>query len=216
MTMKTLFLGAAVLAFAACGSDTPDDPNDPGDPNDPNDPNPDPDSNPDTTARDRDELASILGGHIRAEFGLQLALAELSRGRAAPGFAITSSNVDETHGTGTIGSMSYTFRLICHGGTAPPYFNQFCDGTAHHSHMLVMASGSQAIGTMSMDGFNRTVDWEIRDITLEKAKFKGPDNVAVTTQLNANGESSVYKLTFDATYDQVRFNAMQQVPSFGT
>ena len=81
--MRKELLSCLALAFAACNqasdpNDNPDSPVDPADPTDPDDP-----PNPQETARDNDELATILSAHLRAEFALQLVSAAIVRNEYA-------------------------------------------------------------------------------------------------------------------------------------
>lgn len=205
------FLSAAVLALGACGGGS--DPGPGPDPVDPTD-----DTNPPTpeeSARDYDELANVLGAHVRGDFALQLAAAEISETRYPAGFTPTSSTIEQTTGTGTVGSMSYQFALYCNDGS-PEHTRVACDGTAHHSHILVMATGAQSVGGMAMESIDRTVDWEIRDLTVDKARFRGPDEITLKTQVTSLGEVATYRVSMFSRYEQVRYLPAQQVPTFGT
>jgi hypothetical protein len=210
--MKPLLLGAAVLAFAACGSDQPKDegPIDPVEPTDPKDP-----PTPEESARDYDELASVLAAHVRGEFALQLKAADISESRYPEGFSSTGSTPEETTGVGANGSMSYQFGFHCNDGTTA-HLVVPCDGNAHHSHIRFTITGSQAVGAMSMDDITRVVDWEIRDITLDKARFRGPDQVSLATQVTTENETASYRVQFTAVYEQVRFLPSHTIPTAGT
>ena len=39
-----------------------------------------------------------------------------------------------------------------------------------------------------MSEINRVVDWEIRDVMLDKARFRGPDGLSLKTSVTTNGE----------------------------
>src|SRR5688572_19936213 len=157
--MRAFLLGAALLAFGACGgNDDPGPGPDPVDPTDDEDP-----PTPEETARDYDELASILGAHVRGEFQLQLAGALITENQPPEGFSITNSAVELSNGVGSAGGMNYTFEFYCNDGS-PEHTRVPCDGLAHHSHILFTATGSQSVGATSMDSIMRRVDWEIRDI----------------------------------------------------
>lgn len=212
--MRAFLLGAAVLALAACGSNTddtnPDDPVDPQDPTDPEDP-----PTPDESARDNDELAAILAAHVRGEFPLQLAAAEISEMRFPEGFSMTSQTAEEYEGVGAQGGLSYAYTFHCNDGSQA-HLVVPCDGTAHHSHIKFTVTGSQAMGSISMDEINRVVDWEIRDLTLDKARFRGPDGLSLKTAVTTNGEAASYKVQFTAAYEQVRYLSGYTFPTFGT
>lgn len=210
--MRAFLLSAAVLALAACGS-SGDDPNDPLDPVDPTDPTDPP--TPEETARDYDELASILAAHVRAEFPLQLIAARVSEGQYPEGFSMTSQTPEEYQGVGTVGALSLSFVYHCNDGTTAHLIVP-CDGTAHHSHIKLTMTGSQAMGAISMDQINRTVDWEIRDLTLDKARFRGPDALSLTTSVTTEGVAAQYTLMFSAVYEQVRYMPSALIPTFGT
>lgn len=211
--MRAFLRGAAVLALtvAACsGSDEPKDPNDPTDPGpDPTDEDDPP--TPEETARDNDELAQILGAHVRGEFAIMLAAAEISESRLPEGFALTGDGT----GTGTVGSMTYNFTYWCNDGTTAHTVVP-CDGLAHHSHVQMTMQGSQSVGSMAMDQLARQVDWEIRDLTLDKARFRGPDQAALHTTVTTNGEATSYALKLTAVYEKVRFMPAAAFPTFGT
>lgn len=202
-----VFLGAALLALAACGGNSDPGPGpDPVDPTDDEDP-----PTPEETARDYDELASILAAHVRGEFELQLAGAAITKSMPPAGFVITSQSTELSAGNGSAGGMSYTFEFYCNDGT-PEHTRVPCDGFAHHSHILFTATGSQSVGPMAMDSIMRRVDWEIRDITVDKARFRGPSEI--TLQTSVNGAS--YRVSADAVYEQVRFLPGKSFPTFGT
>lgn len=205
--------GAAVLALtlAACSSsDDPPDPNDPTDPG-PEPTDPDDPPTPEETTRDHDELAQILGAHVRGEFAIMLAAAEISESRMPEGFALTGDGV----GTGTVGSMTYNFTFWCNDGSAAHTVVP-CDGLAHHSHVQLSMQGSQAIGEMAMDQITREVDWEIRDLTLDKARFRGPDQTALHMTVSTDGEAATYALKIGAVYEKVRFMPAATFPTYGT
>lgn len=207
---------ATVFALGACSdSSAPDDddinddgdgPSDPVDPTDPDDP-----PTPEETTRDLDELAPILGAHVRGEFAIQLAAAAISENRFPDGFI---NNGDGT-GSAVIGSMNYNFSFYCNDGSAT-HTQVACDGNAHHSHINFQIAGSQSVDAMAMDGISRTVDWEIRDLLVDKARFRGPDEAALTTSISTNGELATYSVKFAAVYEQVRYLPAQVVPTFGT
>jgi hypothetical protein len=218
--MRAFLLGTAVLALAgACGGTDSNDPNDPIDPTDPVDPtdptDPTDPPTPDESAKDNDELATILAAHIRAEFPLQLAVAELSKNVYPEGFSQTSSTLEETLGVGALGGLTIDFAYHCNDGT-PEHPLVPCDGLAHHSHIRLDISGSQSMGAIAMDGISRVVDWEIRDLTVGKARFRGPDALSLHTSATTDGVLADYIVKFNATYEQVRFLSGQLIPTFGT
>lgn len=210
--MRAFLLGAAVLALAACGSnsDDPDDPVDPADPTDPDDP-----PTPDERARDNDELASILAAHVRGEFPMQLMAANISENRYPEGFSMTGQTAADYQGVGTQGGLSYAFSYYCRDGSAAE-INVPCDGNAHHSHIKLTVTGSQTMGAIAMNEINRVVEWEIRDLTLDKARFRGPDGLSLRTAVTTDGEPADYKVQFNAVYEQVRYLANYTFPTFGT
>jgi hypothetical protein len=214
--MRAFLLGATVLALAACGSTsndddmTPEDPVDPQDPTDPEDP-----PTPDESARDSDELAAILAAHVRGEFPMQLAAAQISEMQFPEGFSLTGQTDLQYEGVGTQGGLSYAFTYFCNDGTTTHTVVP-CDGSAHHSHIKFTVTGSQAMDTIAMDEINRVVDWEIRDLTLDKARFRGPDGMSLKTAVTTNGEPASYKVQFNAVYEQVRYLSGYAFPTFGT
>jgi hypothetical protein len=215
--MRAFLLGAAVLALAACGSTSDNDPNDPNDPVDPQDPtDPDDPPTPDESARDSDELASILAAHVRGEFPMQLIAAEISKNRFPEGFSQTGTTAEGAYtGVGAQGGLSFAFDYRCNDGTTAHLIVP-CDGTAHHSHIKFTVTGSQSMGEIAMNEINRVVDWEIRDLTLDKARFRGPDGLSLKTAVTTNGEAASYGVQFNATYEQVRYLVGYTFPTFGT
>ena len=193
--MRAFLLGAALLAIGAgCGSNDssdPNDPNDPVDPTNPTDPNDPPTA--EEIARDNQDLATVLAAHVYGEFSFQLAAANIAEGRYPEGFSMTSSTVEETKGVGSVGGMSYDFSYHCNDGTTAHTFVP-CDGGAHHAHMLINMSGAQTVGAMAMGSIDRVVDWEIRDLMLDKARFRGPDKMS----LDANVQGADFKIQFNA------------------
>jgi len=209
--MRAFLLGVSFLALAACGGGDKDDgPLDPVDPTDDTDP-----PTPEETSRDYDELASILGAHVRGEFAMQLAAAEISEGRFPSGFQLTGQTETEYTGTGTLDGLSYSFTYHCNDGT-PEHGLAPCDGTAHHSHIKFDATGAQSVGAMAMEQITRVVDWEIRDLLVDKARFRGPDQMTLKTSVATNGETASYGVQFSAIYEQVRYLPSQTIPTYGT
>lgn len=217
--MRASLLGAAVLALAACGANDgnttdPTDPTDPVDPTDPTDPTDPP--TPDESARDNDEVAAIIAAHVRAEFPIQLLTAEISKNNYPAGFSLTGESNLEYTGVGTLGSLDFNFVFHCNNDSVPGDPFVPCDGTAHHSHFQLSLSGAQSMGAIQMDEINRVVTWEIRDLVLDKARFRGPDALSLRTAVTTEGELADYVVQFDAVYEQVRFLPNQTVPTFGT
>src|SRR5512138_3631705 len=99
--MRASLFTATLFAVAACGSKDSNDPTDPTDPNDP--------PTPEESGRDSDEVASILTAHLRAEFPIQLQLAQISKGQVVDGFSVTS-------GTNAAGQLEYTGTGVVGGG----------------------------------------------------------------------------------------------------
>ncbi len=217
--MRAFLLGAACIALSApaCSdSNTTDEPDiaDPDDQQDqgPDDTDPVDPPTPDESARDYDELAQILGAHIRGEFGVQLAAAAISEARYPEGFYPTGDGA----GAGVIGAMNYSFTFYCNIGDAAHTVVP-CDGNAHHSHIRLTMNGSETVGSLSMNMLNREVDWEIRDLLVDKARFRGPDNVALQTSVSgADGVAATFTVNADANYEQVRFMPSAAFPTFGT
>lgn len=201
----------AVLALAACGNRA--DPDDLVDPEEPTDPD-DPPTN-DEVERDYPELASILAAHIRAEFALQLLSVEITEGRLPAGFSITGSTPEESTGVGSVGALNLNYAFHCNDGTMTHTIVP-CDGNAHHSHIKYTIGGSQSIDNMTMSEFDRVVDWEVRDILLDKARFRGPDQVVLHTQVATEGITASYTVQFHAIYEQVRYLPADAFPTYGT
>lgn len=213
--MRAFLLGATVLALVACGSDGSDnDPNDPGDPVDPMDPtDPDDPPTPEELVRDHDELATILAAHVRGEFPTQLITAEIAKGNYPDGFTMTEQTAEQYTGTGTLDGLGFEFTYHCNEGT-PEHPIVPCDGAAHHAHFQLRQTGSQAMGAISMDEIDRAVDWEIRDLALGKARFRGPDALSLRTTVTTAGEPADYRVQLHAIYEQVRY--LYTFPTYGT
>jgi hypothetical protein len=216
--MRAFLLGAACLALSvpACSDSTQPDEPDVADPDDQQDQGPDETDpmdppTPDESARDYDELAQILDAHIRGEFAIQLATAAISKGIYPEGYYPTGDGA----GAGVVGAMNFSFTFHCNNGdelhTVVP-----CDGYAHHSHIQLAMNGSETVGSLAMDMLDRKVDWEIRDLLYEKARFRGPDNLALQSAVTTDGVVATYTLNADATYEQVRFMPNAVIPTFGT
>ncbi|HUS30087.1 MAG TPA: hypothetical protein VMZ53_16385 [Kofleriaceae bacterium] len=216
--MRKILLTGFALALAACNDNArpedelPDNPVDPVDPTDPEDP-----PNPQETARDYDELAAILSAHLRAEFSVQLTGAAIVRNEAVlpEGFAITGDDGVDALGTGTLNGLTINFGLHCNDGSAA-HIRVPCDANAHHGHLKLNISGTQTMGTISMNDFQRAVNWEIRDVNLGKARFRGPDGTVLKSQVVTNSEPADYVVMFEALYEQVRFLPDTTIPTFGT
>ncbi len=214
--MRT-FLAATILVLGACSSDSPSDPTDPTDPIDPSTPtDPDDPPTPEEMARDSAELAQILGAHVFGEFSLQLATASISKGLVPEGFAppVADENLEYT-ASGQIGEMALSLVYHCNDGS-PQHVFVPCDGTAHHSHVKIQATGAQAVGAMAMDEIDRVVEWEVRDLLVQKARFRGPDKMTLHTVVAGDDDSSSYLVKFNAVYEQVRFMPDYVFPTYGT
>ena len=202
--MRAFLLGAALLA--ACGTSNSSMPG--GDDTttppttDTNDP-----PTAEEIAQDFDQTAQVLGAHVRGEFALQLAMAAVAKGQFHAGFSSTGDGT----ATGHVDGMSYDLVYHCNDGT-PEHLVVPCDGAANHAHVMVTASGSQAVGALTMDAIARSVDWEIRDILLGKARFRGPDDVS----LKSNVDGTSFNVKFTATYEQVRYLPDYKIPTYGT
>jgi hypothetical protein len=211
---KILLTG--LLALAACNSsspnENPDSPVDPADPTDPDDP-----PSPDESARDYDELATIISAHLRAEFALQWASAAIVKNELAlpEGFFITGDDGNDAIGQGTYGGLNIAFLLHCNDGTAA-HTRVPCNELAHHGHIKLTIDGAQTMGVISMNDVQRVVNWEVRDVNLGKARFRGLDGMVLKTAVTTNGELASYTVMFDAVYEQVRFFADDAFPTFGT
>jgi hypothetical protein len=205
----------ALATIAACNNAAPNNPDSPVDPVDPTDPEDPP--NPEETARDYDELATILSAHLRAEFSLQLTAAAIVGNQYAlpEGFVITGDDGTDSVGTGTFAGLSINFTLHCNDGTAQ-HNRVACDQYANHGHIKLTIAGSQTMGAISMNDMNRVVNWEVRDVNLGKARFRGPDGLILKSAVTTNGEQASYTVMFDATYEQVRFLPAATIPTYGT
>jgi hypothetical protein len=224
--MKAFLLGASLIALGipACADNhnPPDDGDDVADPGDQMDQGEDPTDpvDPPTeeeVARDNDELAQVIAAHVRGEFPIQLAAAQISKGVFPAGFSPTGQDpsTGEDTGVGTVDGLSFTFSYHCNNGDEL-HTRVACDGLAHHSHMLWTMTGAETVGNMSMVDMHRQVNWEIRDLLDQKARFRGPDNVQVSSDVSLDGEVSSYTLNFDAAYEKVRFMPNAVIPTFGT
>jgi hypothetical protein len=148
---------------------------------------------------------------VRSDFAVQLAAAEISETRMPPGFSLTADGA----GSGTVGSMNYAFSFYCNAGDAA-HTVVACDGAAHHSHVKLTMTGTQTVDSTLLEKVERSVDWEIRDLTLDKARFRGPDDVVLVSSLSTNGEASKFTVNMDAIYEQVRFMPGAAFPTTGT
>jgi hypothetical protein len=213
--MRASLFTATLFALAAgCSDKDSNDPNDPVDPTDPNDP-----PTPEESARDSDEVASILTAHLRAEFPMQLMLAKISRGTPVDGVSITSgpnaAGQLEYTGSGVINGLNVSLQFHCNDGVTEAAWIP-CDANAHHSHVKVTTTdGAQTADALAMDAIERVVDWEIRDLLVSKARFRGPDSLALHTSVSAD-EVADYNLQFSAVYEKVRYLAADVFPTFGT
>lgn len=209
--MRGFLLGTTLFALmtGACSNESANDgsQSDQGpEPTDAEDP-----PTPEETARDYDEVAQVLAAHARGEFAIMLAAAEISESRMPAGFSLTAPG----QGIGTVGSMNYSFTVRCNAGDEAETVVA-CDGAAHHSHIQIAMTGSQTVGGMAMDEIDRQVDWEIRDLTLDKARFRGPDKVALVSSVTSGAETTSLSLNMDAVYEKVRFMPAASVPTYGT
>jgi hypothetical protein len=213
--MRASLFTATLFALAAgCSDKDSNDPNDPVDPTDPNDP-----PTPEESARDSDEVASILTAHLRAEFPAQLMFAKMSRGNPVDGISVTSGTNAagqlEYTGTGVINGLNVSIVFHCNDGITESVYIA-CDANAHHSHVKVTSDGAQTADALTMDAIERVVDWEIRDLLVSKARFRGPDSLALHTSMSTDGEQADYNLQYSAIYEKVRYLAADVFPTFGT
>ena len=159
-----------------------------------------------------------MAAHVKAEFPIQLLVAGLSENVWPEGFVMTGLSGDsglEYNGTGAVGSLNFAFTFHCNDGTEAHTFVP-CDGNAHHSHFRLTLAGSQSMGEIAMTEIDRVVDWEIRDLMLDKARFRGPDALSLNSSVTTEGELADYTVQLDAVYEQVRYMPAQVEPTFGT
>jgi len=207
--MRTILLTGLTVVMVACGGSKGDDAPPTTDGEDP--------PTPEEVAQDYDELATILSAHVLAEFPLQLTVAHLVRNEAVPpdGFVETGDTGDDATGTGTFGGLAIDFLLHCNDAS-PEHLRVPCNELANHGHIKMTITGDQQALALSMSGIDRMVDWEVRDINLGKARFRGPDAMSLQTSVATNGEGADYSIRFDAVYEKVRFMPAATFPTFGT
>jgi len=207
--MRTILLTGLTVVMVACGGSKGDDAPPSTDDEDP--------PTPEEVAQDYDELATILSAHVLAEFPLQLTIAQLVRNEAVPpdGFVITGDTGDDAMGTGTFNGLAIDFLLHCNDGS-PEHLRVPCNELANHGHIKLTMTGDQQAVALAMTGIDRMVDWEVRDINLGKARFRGPDAMTAQTAVTTNGVAASYTIRFDAVYEKVRFMPAATFPTYGT
>jgi len=209
--MRTILLSSLAVAMIACGgsSNKGDDAPPPTDDDDP--------PTPEEVARDYDELATVVSAHLLAEFPLQLTVAQMLRNEAVlpDGWVITGDDGLDTLGTGTFGGLGIEFAFHCNDAS-PEHLRVPCNSLANHGHIRMTITGDQQAVTLAMTGITRMVDWEVRDINLGKARFRGPDAMALETAVAGADVTSDFGVMFDAVYEKVRFMPDALFPTYGT
>lgn len=208
--MKTLLLGAAVLAFAACGtSDSKDDPMDPSDPNDPNDPN---DPTPDQEALDYADVAALIGASAQTgEVSAMLDAVILSNGGAPAGFTVTQGD-HFVLANGSRGGVTFDYFFHCNDN-ADVVLN-YCNNTVNHSHVEVTIAGNVAGAGMSMSAIDREGKWAVRDIGVGKSRVGG--DAAMSFSASVGGQyAASYELSYTAIFDRIRYNPEGPLPLSG-
>ena len=200
--MRAFLLSA--LALTACSSSDTPDPGDPGDPGpvDPGDPAP-----PDEAQRDYDDVAKSIGASIQTgELQAMVDVVILSVDGTPPGLSRINAGevVGERNGV--------TFHYTYHCNDTADVIIDACDDRAHHEHVHVLWSGDLAGAPMS--GIVREGDWTVRDLLVDKPRVGGDGHMSYVHQMESDG--STYDLTYDATFDHVRFVPGGGLPSMGT
>jgi hypothetical protein len=211
--MKTLLLGAAVLAFAACGSSGSDDPNDPNDPTDPNDPNdPTDPTTPDQADLDYADVAALVGqSAARGESWAMLDVMVLSHGGTPDGFVVTPGD----HYLTAAGSRAgVTFDYYYHCNDNADVVLTYCDATVNHAHVQVTMTGSATGAAASLSAIDRDGDWTVREISVAKPRIGGDAMMQFTASV-AGQYPATYTLSYTANFDRVRYTPGTTLPLSG-
>ena len=208
--MKTLLLGAAVLAFAACGSESPDDPNTPDDPSNPDDPDdPNDPEDPDETARDYDDLANVLGtSAVAGELSAMVDMVVISHGGTPSGFAVSQQG-HYTIAEGARGGVTFTYQYHCNDDA--DVILPSCSPSVNHSHIIPLMSGDMTGANMSMTSIVHDGNIAVRDINAGKPRVGGKGEMGFVAQLS----DASFDLTYTSNFDRVRFDPNGVLPLSG-
>ncbi|MBA3396795.1 MAG: hypothetical protein H0T89_29460 [Deltaproteobacteria bacterium] len=186
---------------------------DPSDPSDPNDPPDDP-TPVDEVARDYDDIAATLGASARiGELSAMLDVVVISEGGMPDGFTYLGVSADHFHQmSGQRGGVSFNYLYHCND--AADVIVPTCDGTANHSHVTLAWDGDMTSAAMSMTGISNAGEWTIRDLSVDKPRVGGEASISFDARVNSP-VAATYSLTYDTTFDRVRFAPGQALPVSG-
>lgn len=217
--MRAFLIGAALAAMSACAGDSDRDPTDPNDPGDPGDGGGSGgggggggDTPVDEVARDYDGIASAFGISVTGgELAGMLDMVVISEGGMPPG--VTYHGADSNHFHHASGTRSgLTFNYLYHCNDLADVILPTCDGTADHSHVDVQWTGSLSAAAMSIDSVALDGSWTVRDIAVDKPRVGGKGEMSFVARV---GEATTFSISYDATFDRVRYAPAASLPASG-
>ncbi len=222
--MRAFLLGAALVATTACAGDQDRD-------DDINDPDGDGDGDGgsgggggggggsddtpvDEVARDYDGVASAIGASAYVgELSAMLDIVVISEGGMPEGISYLGSNDQHFHhASGSRGGL--TFHYMYHCNDAGDLILPTCDGNANHSHVDVSWSGGLEGAAMSIESVALEGNWAVRDLSVDKPRVGGDGKMSFVARI-AGGAAATFNISYDATFDRVRFAPGQAFPASG-
>lgn len=156
------------------------------------------------TDEDYDDVAQAVGALVANDSGGEVGsmedASELSRGDTPEGFTASGEGSYEGKRLG----LHYEYTLRCFDETGAE--QSACDDTTDVANLVVSWGGELTLpryqGSIARDG-----NWTLRDLQTDVARFEGQGSFEVHSELQtlSGGERS-FHLTYDATYDDIRYS----------
>ena len=180
---------------------------DTGDDDTPPPPPPPPD---DQQAADYDGAAMSIGVSMVENLFAMNDSVILSFGGTPDGFTRVSN--EEVFGTRA--GVTYHYSYFCADDN--DIHLAVCDANANHNHVTLTVSGDLegSLSGMSLTAIDEGAKWQVRDLKVAKPRVGGTGHMAFSNHVEADG--SAYDVSFDGTYDHVRFQPTGGLPYFGT
>lgn len=220
--MRAFLLGAAILATSACAGDQDND-QDINDPSDDGDGGGsggggggggDDDPPPDEAARDYDGVATAIGASASVgELSAMLDMVAISEGTMPQGIAYHGSNDAHFHHA-TATRAGLTFQYLYHCNDNADAIVPTCDGNANHSHVELTWSGALDSAALTIDSVALEGAWAVRDLQVDQPRIGGDAKMSFVARI-AGSEPATFNISYDATFDRVRFAPGQAGPANG-
>jgi hypothetical protein len=149
----------------------------------------------------------MIGSNTQTgELAAMIDVVQIAYVQVPAGFESTGTN----QLLGMHGDLQYAYSWYCRD--AVDMVDIVCDGHENHVHIQVDFTGDMSTAAMTLDGFDRSAKWTVRDVSVNEPRVDGPGKVMFTSEL-AHG---TYDVDLDDTFTRVRFTTTPTVPTSGT